>query len=123
LEEKKVTRSSQHGFTKEKSFSKNLVAFYDIITGGVDGERAVDVVYCDFSRAFDTISHKILALEFRTCGIDEWTMRCTENCLTESTQRNVIRSTEFDWKTVSSSASQESVLSPVLLNIFINNLD
>ena len=36
LEEQKVIMNSQHGFTKEKSFSKNLVASY-VITGWVDG--------------------------------------------------------------------------------------
>ena len=44
LEEKKVIRSSQHGFTKGKWCSTNLVASYDDITGWADVGRAVDAL-------------------------------------------------------------------------------
>jgi len=49
----------------------SLVAFYDVISVWVDGERAMDIVYPDFSKVFDTVSHDILAMELRKCGIDE----------------------------------------------------
>ena len=55
VEEKKVIRSSQHGFTKGKSGLTNMIVFYNGMTGCVDEGRAVDVVYLDFSKAFDTL--------------------------------------------------------------------
>jgi len=55
VEEEKVIRSSQHGFTKGKSCLTNLIAFYNGMTGCVGEGRAVDVVCVDFSKAFDTV--------------------------------------------------------------------
>jgi len=101
VEEKKVIRSSQHGFTKGKSCLTNLIAFYDGMTGWVDEGRAVDVVYLDFSKAFDTVSHNILLGKLRKRGLGEWSVRWIENWLNGRMQRVVISGAESSWKPVS----------------------
>ena len=51
-----MIRPSQHGFMKGRSCLTNLISFYDRVTRLLDEGKAVDVVYLDFSKAFDTVS-------------------------------------------------------------------
>ncbi|PKU41873.1 rna-directed dna polymerase from mobile element jockey-like [Limosa lapponica baueri] len=71
IKEQEVVGSGQHGFTKGKSCSTNLIAFYDVITGWLHEGRAADVIYLDFSKASDTVSHNILIRKLRKYGLDE----------------------------------------------------
>ena len=83
----------------------------------------MDVVYLDFRKAFDTVSHNILVMKLRKYDIDEWLVRWTENWLTVQVQRVVISDTGSGWRPVTSSVPQELVLDLILLNIFISDLD
>ncbi|XP_059585868.1 uncharacterized protein LOC132251171 [Alligator mississippiensis] len=55
-----MLRGNQHGFIRGRSYQTNLVAFYDQVTKSLDAGVAVDVVFLDFRKAFDTVSHPIL---------------------------------------------------------------
>ncbi|KAJ7425370.1 hypothetical protein BTVI_03149 [Pitangus sulphuratus] len=58
-DDKKVIRSTQHGFTERKSSLTNPVTFYNEKTTRVNKGREVDIVYLNFSKAFNTVSHNI----------------------------------------------------------------
>lgn len=67
---------SQHELIKQESCLRSLTAFHNKVMNSVDEERAVDMVYLDVSKAFDSLPH----LSYRYAFKIKWTKR-TENWL------------------------------------------
>lgn len=69
LATKNLISSSQHGFFKHRSVDTNMLVFTDFLAQSLDGNSQVDVVYTDFSKAFDKINHDMLILKLSRAGV------------------------------------------------------
>lgn len=54
MKEKKVNRSSEHGFTMGNIYLTDLISFYNEKASLTDEGRAVAFVFQDFGNVFDT---------------------------------------------------------------------
>lgn len=70
MDYKNLSRSTQHGLTKGKSYLAGLIAFCDETATRMDEGRAMDIFYLNF-KTFDAASHDILTDKLRKCGLDE----------------------------------------------------
>lgn len=114
--------SFQHGFTKRKPYLVNLTA-YNEVTGLVNDRRAVDAIYLDFRKVFNTVSHNFLIDKLTNYGLDKWIMRWIKNWLNCQAQGVLIGNAKSTSTMFTSGVSQGSILGPILYDIFSNNLE
>lgn len=69
---KHLSGKSQQRFAKDKWYFPNLIKFNDKVTCSADVGEVVLIVYLDFSKSFDTVSHSLLFEKFMCCGTEKW---------------------------------------------------
>ncbi|PKU42894.1 rna-directed dna polymerase from mobile element jockey-like [Limosa lapponica baueri] len=93
-------RSSHHEFMKGKFCLTNLIPFCNKVTPLVDEGKTIDILYLDFSKSFDTVTHSVLLEKLAAYDLDESTLRWVKNWLDGQSQRVVVNGAKSSWSQV-----------------------
>ena len=111
----------QHGFTNAKSCTTEMVPLTYDLTLTLNNKSKVDVIYFDFAKAFDSVSHDLILKKSKhEYKVDGLMVRFIKSYLQGRQQQVVIGGVASSQ--VKSGLPQGSILGTLLFVLFINGM-
>ena len=105
----------QHGFRQERSTVTQLLEFLHKIGYALDRGQQSDIIYLDFAKAFDSVSHSRLVLKLHHYGIRGSLLQWFTDYLSNRKQCTALQGVTSAPLSVISGVPQGSTLGPLLL--------
>ena len=122
LERNNILPDNQHGFRKNRSCLTQLLEHVDSVLKELNSGKEVDVIYLDYSKAFDKVDHTILLEKIKKYGIGGKVFTWIENFLTGRVQAVTVEGFKSSLEDVESGVPQGTVNGPIYFIIYVIDL-
>ena len=123
MEENNMLNPGQHGFRAGRSCLSQLLSHMETITQILEDGDNVDVIYLDFSKAFDKVDFLVTLRKLKLLGVTGNIGKWIYSFLTGRTQTVVVNGMTSSFSEVKSGVPQGSVLGPLLFLVLLGDID
>ena len=123
LEKNGFFNPNQHGFRSGRSCLSQLLEHYDNLLNILETGSNADVIYLDYSKAFDKVDFSIVLDKLLDMGVNGQVYDWIEAFLTDRIQYVTVNGFESDPQPVISGVPQGSVLGPLIFLVLVGDID
>jgi hypothetical protein len=117
-----IISSQQYGFTSNRGTNDALFDLLGYIRSSLNTDKHCLAIFCDFSKAFDTIDHNRLLMKLNRYGIRGAALDLIKSYLSGRAQVVTVKNSISESLPINHGVPQGSILGPWLFNAYVNDL-